>query len=245
MAAVHRAQEARQQAAATAAAAAAAQAVGGGGMALPGGEPLPMVVPLDALVLSGGQRAPVGGLGAPTPEAPEGMPPALTLSGRPVRRTRSLDPAAPSGGTGGSGMLGQGSHHSLPLASTSSGGLAATRARRSPAGKQQGKGSVRTGHGKGPGKAVRAKQQAAQQQADVLPAAADAQPAPGLPAPVPDLAAFGEGYQPRGASATAPPKSWLLKARDLRPWLQGALVQVRWQLMWAVPLLSWPLGVHA
>lgn len=233
--AVRRAQEARQAAAAAAAAAAQASA-GSGQLPLlpPAGEVQPMVLPLAALVH--GTRA---ALPAATPDAPEGMPAAvaggtpqewpasLSASGRPLRRTRSHDVA----GAAPPGALAQGNlSMPLPGLSTSSGGPAgvpasSSRPRRSPAGKPPAKpSSARAGRGTGPGKGPRGKgsKQAASAHEGHAPPGSAERPG-GQP---PALSRFGEGYQARGPSAATPPKSWLLKAKDLKAGLQGKLVQV-------------------
>lgn len=204
MEAVRRAQEARQQAAAAAAMAAAVQQG-------------PTVMPLASLMGGGllqpglgGSKVPEGALDVPVPPA-----------GRLVRQSRSLDPAA---GVVAS-ALAQGAL-SMPLPSTSSGGAAAvaapgrsSRARGKPASKP----SPHEGSGAGPGKGSRAgsKQARVVHRNGQSPASAD------RPGPPPDLAPFGAGYTPRGPSAATPPKSWMLKLKDLKPALRGHLVQVR------------------
>ncbi len=228
---VRRAQEARQ--AAAAAAAAAAQAAAGSGQLPPPAETPPTVLPLVALVQGAHSALPAG-----TPEAAEGVPPAVaaapeerpasgSTSGRPLRRTRSHDVA---GGTP-PGALAQGNlSMPLPGLSSSSGGRAAlpaggSRPRRSPAGKPPAKPvSARAGRGAGPGKGPRgkgSKQLVSAHEGHTPPGSAER-----AGGPPPDLSQFGEGYQARGPSAATPPKSWLLKAKDLKAGLQGKLVQV-------------------
>ncbi|KAI7843784.1 hypothetical protein COHA_002682 [Chlorella ohadii] len=83
---------------------------------------------------------------------------------------------------------------------------------------------------------VRRAQEARQAAAAAAAAAAQAAAGSGqLPPPaetpptvLPLVALFGEGYQARGPSAATPPKSWLLKAKDLKAGLQGKLVQTLW-----------------
>ncbi|PSC67463.1 hypothetical protein C2E20_8855 [Micractinium conductrix] len=133
-----------------------------------------------------------------------------------MRRSRSLEAAPPV-------EAGQLQHaHSLPSPSSASGASGGALARRRSGGKPPAKLSSGAGRA-GPGKGGKGKQGAV---AAARRAAADRPGAGAEPAPPPNLAPSGDGYQPHGPSTATPPMAWLLKAQDLSAALQGRLVQV-------------------
>ena len=233
VAAVHRAQEARQQAAAAAAAAAAAQHAAGGPLLPPTpAEPVPMLMPLAAL-----------GSGEATTDEAGGWsePPLPQPSARTMRRTRSLGPspaavAAAMAAASADGPLMMQAAASLPLPAMASASSGGSRQRRSPAIRPCIHPSIRgpaTRQGRaGPGKGPRGagKQQAQRRRQVGKPGAGVSGGDSPLPQEQqqqpPDLSPFGEGYQQRGPSAATPPKACLLTIEDFRPALKGSLVQV-------------------